>query len=71
MQNYDYLIKTRQYHNVDYGLTNQNIQKETFSDNDVQKFIEKLRKLRKSCNHIKNVKEYTMRSCTTIASNNC
>ena len=38
--------------------------------NYFQNVLEKLRKLRKSCNYKRNIKEYILTGCTTIASNN-
>ena len=46
-------------------------QKCIWNYNRVQKILEKLRKLRKSCNQSETLREYTMRSCTTIFCNHC
>ena len=41
------------------------------TNNLLQKILVKLPKLRKSCNQVKTLTEYTIRSCPTIAPNNC
>ena len=39
--------------------------------NHLQKILEKLRKLRKGCNHNEALTEYKIRSCTASTSKNC
>ena len=41
------------------------------TNNRLQKILEKLRKLRKTVTTSETLTEYTIRSCPTIASNNC
>ena len=51
------------------ALKNPNIQEEIFSNNHLQKILEKIRKLRKAVTTSKTLTKYTMRSCNTILSN--